>query len=679
MDTILSLGLGKALGATLVALVAAFVGHCCRRPAVRHGLWLLVLLKLLAPPLVPLFLRPVVPTVTFAPPAVVSAPAAEPREGPPSDTAEADQSARTSTIEPEAARMPWATLGEAALGILWVGGALAWWTVAAVRLTCFHRLLGFAQPAPPTLQERAKHLAQRLGLRCCPGVWLVPAPVSPMLWALGRTPRLLLPAALWCHLDAEQQATLLTHELAHLRRRDHWVRRLELLVLGLYWWHPVVWWARHELRAAEEECCDAWVVWALPEAARAYATALLETVAFLSQARPALPAMASGAGHIQLLKRRLTMILRGKPSGRLSWSGLVFVLGLGAVLLPLWPTWAEPPQPSVEKKTEIRVISDGKVQALKEVPEPAEDRAKIEKKQLFVEFEAGDQKDKIQDEIELLQAQLEVKRAEMQAAKLKLAGAIDRMALIKKTYQQGATSEAQMLQAQGELTALEAQLEVKTAELKEPEVRLKQARRRLDHQLQLEFWGRKDAGEKEKQARRRLDHQLQQAQVERLTPHQDSSWATELFDQPFKNLGPLEKWRGATLEFRFHFKNTTSEKLHVSSVRVSNGMVTATIPKMELEPGEESAVQVRVDGNRLSGETMVRIYVGFDRPRVGEAVLYVFAGGPMQRGAAPPASDGRLRGPESETRKRLEDLDKKLDAILKEMDGLKRELRPQTK
>src|SRR6202022_2157966 len=101
-------------------------------------------------------------------------------------------------------------------------------------------------------------------------------------------------SALWDRLTSEQQTTLLTHELAHLRRRDHWVRGLELVVTGLYWWHPIVWWARRELRQAEEECCDAWVVAALPRAAKAYAIALMETLDFLSEARPALPLGASG-------------------------------------------------------------------------------------------------------------------------------------------------------------------------------------------------------------------------------------------------------------------------------------------------------------------------------------------------------------------------------------------------
>ena len=89
----------------------------------------------------------------------------------------------------------------------------------------------------------------------------------------------------------------------------------------LYWWHPVVWWARQKLHEAEEECCDAWVVSVLPESARAYAIALVETVDFLSEAGVALPLGASGIGEVRDLKRRLTMIMRGSTPRALTWSG----------------------------------------------------------------------------------------------------------------------------------------------------------------------------------------------------------------------------------------------------------------------------------------------------------------------------------------------------------------------
>src|SRR5438876_209870 len=53
MRTLLDLGLTNAIVATGMALVAAFVGRLCRRPALTHSLWLLVLLKLLTPAFVP--------------------------------------------------------------------------------------------------------------------------------------------------------------------------------------------------------------------------------------------------------------------------------------------------------------------------------------------------------------------------------------------------------------------------------------------------------------------------------------------------------------------------------------------------------------------------------------------------------------------------------------------------
>jgi hypothetical protein len=183
------------------------------------------------------------------------------------------------------------------------------------------------------VQELARGLAGTLQVRC-PEVCVIHANVSPMLWTLGRSPRLLLPAGLLERLSADQLTTLLGHELAHWRRRDDRIRWLELVVLALYWWCPLVWWARRELNQAEEECCDAWVVSILPDSAKAYALALVETVDFLSGA-PALPVLASGLGRVRLLKRRLTMILQGKTPRALTFTGLLGVAGVGVLMLPL--------------------------------------------------------------------------------------------------------------------------------------------------------------------------------------------------------------------------------------------------------------------------------------------------------------------------------------------------------
>jgi bla regulator protein BlaR1 len=164
------------------------------------------------------------------------------------------------------------------LRIVWGIGTLIWFLLALERVHHFRRLLRFARPAPAALQERTRRLAHGLGLKRCPRVRLLPGRIAPMLWAIGGPPRLLVPVDLLDVLSDEQLDTLLLHELAHLRRRDHWVRVLEFVVMGMYWWHPVVWHARRELREAEEQCCDAWVVSTMPGTRRTYASAQGELI-----------------------------------------------------------------------------------------------------------------------------------------------------------------------------------------------------------------------------------------------------------------------------------------------------------------------------------------------------------------------------------------------------------------
>jgi beta-lactamase regulating signal transducer with metallopeptidase domain len=383
MQTFLEIGLANAIMAAALALLAAGVALFCRRPAVRHTLWLLVLLKLITPPVFSVSVRCPAALLTLLPKAdAVSSPRgpSEPdsaslrqvavdeaaREGeedtildaanPSSPAPEAFPHATESIQERLAATRP-TDRGvipsfSAFVFTFWLTGAVLWFSVAGTRIYCFQRLLRYGRAAPAPLQEQAELLAARLGLARCPIVWLVPGRVSPLLWALGRNLSLVVPEDLLDRLGPEQRAGLFMHELAHARRRDHWVRWLEFVVSGLYWWLPVAWWARRELQRAEEECCDAWVVWTLPAAAKAYARALLQTVDFLD-ARPALPPVASGIGHVHLLKRRLTMIVRQPFCPQLPWPVYLGVVVLGSLVLPFTPQRLVAQDPEAKPAAEV--------------------------------------------------------------------------------------------------------------------------------------------------------------------------------------------------------------------------------------------------------------------------------------------------------------------------------------
>src|SRR5215831_11016869 len=56
MGTLLEIALSNAAVAALLALMAAGLSSLCRRPALAHRLWLLVLLKLVTPPILPVHL-----------------------------------------------------------------------------------------------------------------------------------------------------------------------------------------------------------------------------------------------------------------------------------------------------------------------------------------------------------------------------------------------------------------------------------------------------------------------------------------------------------------------------------------------------------------------------------------------------------------------------------------------
>jgi hypothetical protein len=117
---------------------------------------------------------------------------------------------------------------------------------------------------------------------------------------------------------------------------------LELAVQIVFWWHPLVWWARREIEAAEEECCDAWVVSRQAGSRRAYAEALLTALDFLCEPIGPLPPAACGLGEVPLLRSRLTQIMCGEVALQPSRAAKTTVLGAAAVVLPWGPAFVAP-------------------------------------------------------------------------------------------------------------------------------------------------------------------------------------------------------------------------------------------------------------------------------------------------------------------------------------------------
>jgi hypothetical protein len=221
--------------------------------------------------------------------------------------------------------------------------------LAAFRLFRLGRLVKHAKPASGDLRAAARQLAGQFGLKRYPEIRILTARIPPLLLWSRRGMVILLPAGLLSQLEASKQKAVLAHELAHYRRGDHLVRWAGCAILAVYWWHPVVWWARRRLHRAEQQCCDAWVLWSLPKSEKAYAETLLATVEFLSDVRPALPAIASGFEQAGPLRRRLETVLKERIHRRVSWSGFAAVAAVALTVLP-WSMGTSQEETTAENK-----------------------------------------------------------------------------------------------------------------------------------------------------------------------------------------------------------------------------------------------------------------------------------------------------------------------------------------
>ena len=171
------------------------------------------------------------------------------------------------------------------------------------------------------------------------GVWLSDRIDSPFLLGLFR-PRIYLPVG----LDGASRTYVLAHERAHIRRRDHLIKPLGLLLLTVYWFQPLAWAAYILLCRDIELACDERVIAELGmECKKPYSAALLAC----SVHRGGLTALAFGEVGV---KERVKNVLNyKKPAFWMVLACIAVVITVGVCFLtdPVAKPEKEPPENNV--------------------------------------------------------------------------------------------------------------------------------------------------------------------------------------------------------------------------------------------------------------------------------------------------------------------------------------------
>lgn len=318
----------------------------------RHGLWMVALIKFVTPPL--LFW----PNGTTSEVASIASLAAEaprpagdpavplaslPTPIPRGDSIETAWIATPTAVassprvvgtprQPLAPRWSWGSRERAGLVTVVIGLAFIGLLQQARAIGRAARRLRDGMEPPEWILELVADEARRIGV-APPRVLLLADSASPLLWC-GLPSTLVLPEhdALG---DQDQAVQLMVlHELAHLRRGDPWMERLLALAAVVWWWNPVFRWVRANLRQEADLACDAWVVADAPKLRQAYASLLVdvcgrcvhETSTVLSR---------SMTSPTTRMERRLTMILRDTRHPRAGWTTRLLVLGMMGLAAPV--------------------------------------------------------------------------------------------------------------------------------------------------------------------------------------------------------------------------------------------------------------------------------------------------------------------------------------------------------
>ena len=203
---------------------------------------------------------------------------------------------------------------------VWALGTTVFLVMWAIR---WRRVARIVDAATPLSEGRVVDALTRLSVRrrrnSRLSVVLSDTQMEPGVFGMWRQV-LVWPRGIEQALTDAQVDAILSHELAHVHRRDNVLAAIHMAVQAIFWFNPIVWWVGIRLVNERERACDEAVVQAGSEP-HVYAESILKTCQYFVESPLVCVAGVTGSD----LKKRIEQIMRPDPHRALNLSKRLLV------------------------------------------------------------------------------------------------------------------------------------------------------------------------------------------------------------------------------------------------------------------------------------------------------------------------------------------------------------------
>ena len=258
---------------------------------------------------------------------------------------------------------------------LWAAGSIV---ILAGWMIRWRRVAAIARAARPIAGGRdfamLRTIEGRAGRRKPIAFVASDAALEPGVFGILR-PVLVWPVSIAQHLDSDQAATILAHEVSHVRRRDNLVAAVHVLVEALFWFHPLVWWIGARLVDERERACDEAVLGGGSEPAM-YAATILKACRLYLESPLACVAGVTGSD----LTRRIERIMTSPRAQRLSRARKALLAAgvIATVAAPIASGAVSPPKPRVERRSMFTTLRAARPLTLQVTPQATSELPQFE-------------------------------------------------------------------------------------------------------------------------------------------------------------------------------------------------------------------------------------------------------------------------------------------------------------